>query len=94
LQDFHISKGVKFHLGVKLVKLTGDGVVNGVVLSDGTTLPADLVILGTGINPNVEFVGDVGRSNGGIETDVFLRTKYHNVWAAGDVARYQLNNNV
>lgn len=66
--------------------------MESVRLSDGTVLAADLVILGTGIAPNVGFVGNLetSSSNGGIQTDAFLRTKYSNVYAAGDVARCEV----
>lgn len=77
LQDFHQSKGVNFRLNVRPASFEGEENVKRVHLSDGTTLDADLVILGTGIHPNVGFVGGLGVSstNGGIETDAFLRTK-------------------
>lgn len=70
--------------------MNGHGKVSQVELTDGTIIDADLVIFGTGVHPNVSFLGDIklNQQNGGVETDVFLRTDKANVWAAGDVARY------
>lgn len=60
------------------------------LLQNGTSLDADVVILGTGILPNTNFVGDLklSKTNGGIETDAFLKTSKKNVFAAGDVASF------
>ncbi len=45
-------------------------------LENGESLNADLVVLGTGMVPNVGFVGDLklNKNNGGIECDPFLQT--------------------
>ena len=44
LQRRHEEQGVIFHLGVGLTAFQGDDHVTGVVLSDGTALPADVVV--------------------------------------------------
>lgn len=61
-----------------------------VQLANGKILEADVVILGTGVVPNTKGVSEGLRitDNGGIETDVFLKTSKPNVWAAGDIASY------
>jgi len=79
---------VTFHLGTQVSALTGsDGRVTGVTLAGGATLPADVVIVGVGITPNVELAEKAGLDvNDGIVTDAALRTSDPNIWAAGDVA--------
>lgn len=59
-------------------------------LSNGESIPADLVVLGTGMQPNVDFVGKLklSQSNGGIECNPFLETSEKDVFAAGDVASF------
>ena len=51
--------------------------VKSVTLSDGTELPADVVILGTGVRPNTKFLENSGiemNEDGGIVCDVFMQT--------------------
>lgn len=44
------------------------------VLSNGTVLEADAILLGSGVSPNTTFVGDKLEKDsfGGLKTDVFL----------------------
>jgi NADPH-dependent 2,4-dienoyl-CoA reductase/sulfur reductase-like enzyme len=73
-----------------LKEIQGDDHVKKVQLSNGKIIDADLVILGTGVIPNTKGFSDGVRitENGGIETDVYLRTSKPDVWAAGDVASF------
>jgi NADPH-dependent 2,4-dienoyl-CoA reductase/sulfur reductase-like enzyme/nitrite reductase/ring-hydroxylating ferredoxin subunit len=80
----HEAKGVAFRLGRKSVKITA----SEVVLDDGSTLAADLVVMGVGVRPRVELAKAAGlRVDAGIVVDAELRAGA-NVWAAGDVARF------
>lgn len=91
LADMHKSNGIEFLLEKGLKSLNGLQKVQSATLSDGTDLPADLVILGTGISPNVALAKgklQINEKNGGIETDVYLKTNRNNVFAAGDVASF------
>ena len=54
--------------GVKEITAGGDGEATGVVLSDGAVLPADLVIVGTGIAPATKWLS---RTDNGIKVDKF-----------------------
>jgi len=76
---------------VKKVKsLEGAGSVQEVILSDDTKLEADMVVLGTGIRPNVDFVSKSLRiaEDGGLHSDVFMRTSKDNIFSAGDVCSF------
>lgn len=85
IQSVHEAKGVRFHFGVKPAEIT-DGAVH---LDDGSTLPADLVVLGTGVRPRTQLAHRAGlRVEDGVVVDAELRTSAPSVWAAGDVARY------
>ena len=59
-----------------------------VELSDGTTVHADLVVVATGVRPNVDFIepGQV-ESEAGLIVDDYLHTSVPNLFAAGDVAQ-------
>jgi 3-phenylpropionate/trans-cinnamate dioxygenase ferredoxin reductase component len=86
--DVHRRHGVRFRFGVGVREFRGeDGRLSSVVLSDGSTVPADLAIVGVGIVPNIE-VGESGglEVNDGIVTDQTHKTSVPDVYAAGDVA--------
>jgi len=79
--------GVTLHLGaaVEGFDTTGDA-VSGVVIS-GTTLPADVVILGLGVRPATALAEAAGirvGPSGGVAVDRRLHTGTPGVWAAGD----------
>ena len=88
LQQVHESKGVAFRLGVTPSRIDE----RQVTLSDGSTLPAELVVVGVGVKPRTALAEAAGlRVDNGILVDEQLRTSAPNVWAAGDVARYPYN---
>src|SRR5690606_28775933 len=59
--DLHRQHGVDLRSEVEVAELLGDGSgVTGVRLADGTDIPADLVIVGIGIVPNVSLAADAG----------------------------------
>ena len=53
LQQRHEAAGVRFHLGTVPVEYLGTDRVEGVLLRDGTTLPADVVIEAVGCTPKI-----------------------------------------
>ena len=86
--DLHRDHGVDLRLGVQLDDITGTGGrADGVQLSDGTQISADVVIVGVGISPNTELAEAAGLDVGdGVKTDASLRTSDPDIYAAGDVA--------
>ena len=87
-RDVHTSQGVQVCLGVGIAEIVGhQGKVGEVVLSDGTVYPADLVLVGIGVVPNVELARDAGLSiSNGIVVDEYLRTEDQSIYAIGDCA--------
>ena len=85
VRQLHESHGVAFHLERTASSLT-DG---SIVLSDGTRLPADLVVVGVGVRPRVQLaeVAELAM-NKGIVVDEFLETSAPGIYAAGDIARW------
>ena len=64
-----------------------DGRARAVHTSSGRQLPADLVVLGVGVRPNVALAREAGiplGPSGGIAVDHRMRTEAPGVWAAGD----------
>jgi len=59
-----------------------------VLLADGRALPADLVVIASGVRPNSEFAAEAGVAvEEGIVVDEHLRTGVDGIYAAGDVAQ-------
>jgi NADPH-dependent 2,4-dienoyl-CoA reductase/sulfur reductase-like enzyme len=83
----HEANGVEFRTSTSVRELRGDTGVTSVVLQDGTELPADVVVAGLGIWPNVELAAEAGLDvHNGIVTDASLRASHADVFACGDVA--------
>jgi len=81
------QKGVKLYLNNGVKKFEKNENSTDVVLSDGTTINSDIVILSIGIRPNGELAKDAGlstNSRGGIIVDEYLRTSDKNIYALGD----------
>ncbi|HZD97877.1 MAG TPA: FAD-dependent oxidoreductase [Micromonosporaceae bacterium] len=83
----HEAHGVTFKCGIGVRELRGEADVHSVVLTDGTELPADVVVAGIGIGPNVELAEAAGLDvANGVATDAAMRTTDPFIFAAGDVA--------
>jgi NADPH-dependent 2,4-dienoyl-CoA reductase/sulfur reductase-like enzyme len=73
--------------GVAAIEVGADGRARAVVTASGREIPADLVVLGLGVRPNVQLARDSGiplGTSGGIAVDTRMRTQVEGVWAAGD----------
>ncbi|MDX2675074.1 NAD(P)/FAD-dependent oxidoreductase [Streptomyces soliscabiei] len=92
LAGIHAVNGVAVESGVGVDRFTGDGRgrVTGVVLADGRTLPADLVVVGIGARPATDWLTSCGLELAdGVACDENLRAVgvgTVGVYAAGDVA--------
>ncbi|GAA3528051.1 FAD/NAD(P)-binding oxidoreductase [Nocardioides daeguensis] len=65
------------------------GRVEKVRLNDGTTLPADLVIIGIGVDPATDWLRGSGVAVGdGVACSPYLESTVPGVYAVGDVARW------
>lgn len=85
--DMHRDRGVDLRLGAGVNAIEGEGKVERIALSDGTTVKADLVVIGIGIVPNVEIAEAAGLTvENGIVVDDRGRTSHPDIFAAGDVA--------
>ena len=89
-QSRHAAAGIRIHFGVQVTRIESDGArVTGVSLSDGRHLPADLVVVGVGVLPNVELAAAAGLPvAAGIIVDEYLSTADPNISAIGDCALY------
>jgi 3-phenylpropionate/trans-cinnamate dioxygenase ferredoxin reductase component len=86
----HTAAGIRIHLGVQVTSIESDGnKVTGVSLSDGRHIPADLIVVGVGVLPNVELAAEAGLPvASGIIVNDHLLTADPNISAIGDCALY------
>src|SRR3954463_11934138 len=89
LADAVRGEGIELVLsdGAAAVDVGPDGPAPAGVTASGRELPADLVVLGLGVRPNVRLAQEAGiplGTSGGVAVDVQMRTAVEGVWAAGD----------
>jgi 3-phenylpropionate/trans-cinnamate dioxygenase ferredoxin reductase component len=89
-QTQHADAGIRIHLGVQATGIEADGSkVTGVALSDGRHIPADLVVVGVGVLPNVELAAEAGlQVASGVIVDEYLLTSDPHISAIGDCALF------
>jgi NADPH-dependent 2,4-dienoyl-CoA reductase/sulfur reductase-like enzyme len=82
----HIGIDVRCECRVTAFEADEEGHVRAVV-TEHETLPADIVVLGLGVRPNVALAQAAGIAigeTGGIKVDTQMRTSVDGIWAAGD----------
>ncbi|MGP5407526.1 FAD-dependent oxidoreductase [Psychrobacter celer] len=86
LVKLHEENGVRFVFGAGVESIDGDGShVSSITLSDGSTLAADVVILGTGVAPRTDLLEQVNDPDG-VQVDNELQLR-DGVYALGDIAK-------
>ncbi|MGI6208643.1 MAG: NAD(P)/FAD-dependent oxidoreductase [Anaerolineae bacterium] len=91
LHQFYQQRGVILYPGALVTAMEGTNRVERVVLNDGRTLPADLVVLGVGIDLNTDLARRAGLeldAHGAIVVDEYLRTSDPNIYSGGDIAAW------
>jgi NADPH-dependent 2,4-dienoyl-CoA reductase/sulfur reductase-like enzyme len=90
----HTDNGVDLRLGAGVERLAGDKKVEAVVLGDGSTVPADVVVIGVGVTPTTAWLATSGLDlDNGVLCDSRCRAlvggqPVPGVVAAGDMARW------
>jgi 3-phenylpropionate/trans-cinnamate dioxygenase ferredoxin reductase component len=89
--DLHREHGVDLRTGAQITGISAHGHADAggitVALADGAAFDVDALVVGVGIQPNVELADEAGLTvDNGIRTDARLRTSDEHVHAIGDVA--------
>jgi 3-phenylpropionate/trans-cinnamate dioxygenase ferredoxin reductase subunit len=86
------SHGVEIHGGHELERFEGSGRVEKVVTKAGLELPAEIVVIGAGVMPDVHLAQGAGLQigeRGGVRCSRQLETSAPGIFAAGDVCEYE-----
>ncbi|QGM98218.1 FAD-dependent oxidoreductase [Methylocystis parvus] len=85
VRKLHETRGVVFHLEDTAIEI-GEA---GLTLGKGGALPADFVVIGVGVRPNLALAEAAGlATDKGVLVDEYLMTSAADVYAAGDIARW------
>ncbi|MDE1763279.1 MAG: FAD-dependent oxidoreductase [Thaumarchaeota archaeon] len=90
IERYFEEKGVKIMTKTAPVELKGNNEkITGIKLQSGEVVPADFVVIGIGINPNVELAKEAGlQVDNGIIVNEYMQTSHPDVYSASDVARF------
>lgn len=84
-----VDHGVKIIRNTEVAEVLGDEHVSGVLLKDGTNIPCDMIFAFIGVVLPTEWLESSGIVlEKGIATNEYLETNLPDVWAAGDIARF------
>jgi nitrite reductase (NADH) large subunit len=84
------SSGIFVRTEKTVEALYGDERIQGVILDDGTSLPADMVVLACGVRPRIEVARASGLPvNKGIVVNDTLATQVPSVYAFGECAEHR-----
>jgi len=82
------DNGARILTGSRVVKLAPSAIGATLTLENGTTLEADLLLVATGVKPNMDYLdGSQVEHDKGILVSDTMQTSVANVWSAGDCAQ-------
>jgi nitrite reductase (NADH) large subunit len=89
LNGYVVATGINLRTNAITREIVGNGRVRGVLLDDGSVVPAELVVITTGIRSNSHLARQARLEvNQGVVVDNLLATSHPDVFAAGDVAEH------
>lgn len=90
LKEICAEQGVKVMTGVQAAELLGEQRVRAVKLSDGTEIPAELVIISSGVRANIALAKEAGLAvNRAVIVNEKMETNLPDIHACGDCAEYR-----
>ena len=87
LEKLILKMGIKVVTGGKVKEMRGEGAVRAVAFEDGSELPAELVLITTGVAADTDLAKAAGlKVNKGVVVDEQMRTSEPDIFAAGDIS--------
>ena len=84
------SRGLEFKMPARTAAIIGESRVSAVRFDDGSELAADLVVMATGVRPNIELASGAGlRCERGILVDDTLQTYDPSIYAVGECVQHR-----
>ena len=88
-KKLHLKNGVEFILNESLEKVEGNEAVERVTCSGGSSIEADILVIGAGVIPNVELAEESGLNcDNGISVDKYGQTEDAKIFACGDCTNH------
>jgi len=84
-----VERGARLHLGAEVTRFAGKGRLEGVELSTGDVLPAQVAVVAIGVRPELTLAREAGLeigASGGVAVDARMQTSDPDIYACGDVA--------
>ncbi len=82
--------GIRVLLGRTTIAVLGNGHAEGVALSDGTCLDADIIVVAAGIRPNIDLAVKAGVTvNRGIVVNDYMETSDPDIFAVGECVEHR-----
>ena len=88
-QELHSKNGVDFILNESLEKVDGDKAVEQVICSGGSSIQADILVIGAGVIPNIELAEESELNcDNGISVNEYGQTEDSKIFACGDCTNH------
>jgi len=88
IEEAFNNNGVTMRMGSRVVEVQNSGQRSKVILENGDSIEADLLLVATGVKPDLAYLADTKiECDTGIIVDDQMCTSNPDIWAAGDVAQ-------
>ena len=90
LKEISEAQGVQIRTGVQIEAIEGGAEAEGVRLSDGSVIPAELVVISAGVRANIALAKEAGiQTDRSVVVNEKMETSLPDIYACGDCAQYE-----
>ena len=90
LREISEAQGIEIRTGVQIEAIEGADAAEGVRLSDGSIIPAELVVISAGVRANAALAKDAGiDTDRAVIVNERMETSLPDIYACGDCAQYE-----
>ncbi len=88
ISNIHQENNINFIFNSELTEIAGNDKIEKLILKNNTSILCDILIIGIGVRPNIEFLNNLKIENG-IKVDEYCQTSIEDVYAVGDVCCFK-----